>query len=187
MRFRSLLVVVFALAASSAWAQPGCRTVVLPELQNTPSTTESLIWIPPQSSAGIVYPFTYTVPANGVTTGVETLFYRLDAIPWGTGAAVYVSGAWRAVTRPIYVIPYQVLPTIAPPGVEPWWASRTQAFYTIWPDIRASWSGFDNYSVVLQPPRHGQSGEAWNVGIINGNDFPVPLHLQAFFRECVTP
>lgn len=160
---------------------------MLPALENTPSTTASEIWIPSRDVAGIVYPFTYVVPSNGVTTGVETLFFRLSAIPWGTGAAIFDGSAWRAVTKPIHILPYQVLPTTPVPGVEPWWASRTQGFYTIWPDVRSSWQVFDNFSVVLQPPRNGLTGEAWNVGIVNENPFPIPLHLQAFFRECVTP
>lgn len=190
----SKLLALFALIfwlAVPAVAQPGCRTVVLPELVNTPASISTTITVPPATQVGIYYPFTYSPPANGTTTGVETAFYRLVTTSVIVNDAQQVPRSVPFVQTPtgwqmfepesVHVWYYQTLPH--PPGItdaESIPYLRTQYHSTKLED-------FQNLSVVLQPPKNGQTGDGWTTGFLNFNSFPVLVEHQVFFRECVTP
>lgn len=176
---RALCVLCLGLLAlpTPAAGQPGCRTVVFPALENSPTQIATVVTVPPTS---LVYPFNYVVPDQGLTTGVETVFHRL--VTRNRGAEIWTGTAWRPyVEESVHVLYYQVLPY--PVGTDeagtiPY--LRTQHHSTRLEE-------FQNLSVVLQPPKGGRVGEGWNVGVWNANAFPIQLELQVFMRECVTP
>lgn len=182
------------LLAASSEAQPGCRTVVLPELTNTPNEIATRITVP--GGGQVYYPFVYAVPAGGVTTGVETAFYRVVTVPITLYEMAFSGGAQTLIPR---VVPFVPTPTgwaIFPPeSLHVWYYQTlphppTSVDAETIPYLRTQYHStkledFQNLSVVLQPPKNGLSGEAWLSGFANLNPWPIQVEHQAFFRECL--
>ncbi len=179
---RGFLFAVCLGLAVPAIAQPGCLTVMLPDLgpdDNVPLTggIATGFLVPPAASqlAGAFYPFTLYSEANGTTT-IEQFVGAKPKRVFSNVASIslvyWLSFYENALPMPLTFVGYKTLVNSVPLGTgEPTWAFRiTQKFDR----------PLDSQS--LSTPV--QLGEQWNVSIENPLPYPVWANLQIEARIC---
>ena len=196
---RWIVVVLCLLIPARAYAQPNCKSVIIPALSadqwGIPQTgiLHQIAWAEPPGSSEpfgrIVYPIFYNYPETATAVGLMTLMARtatfqgFELLSWGFQGLdphqVYVlgrSGAlypWRRDA--IRFVWYHTTDTRAPAGIEPTWA------YNITLEQGDSVGIHENLSVILQ--RY----EAVSLGVVmRARAYPEPIRVEVALhvREC---
>lgn len=188
------------LATSAAYAQPGCRSRVLPEppaaAWGVPTTLlgAQIVYaeppLPGELWGHIVYPLNYTFPTGATNVGlmyftaevptwygdtVNSWFPTTDGKPFYDPNKVYVwspAGPVEWLDKGITFEGYHILDDeLGPKGTENTWAFRaTQHF---------GQAASAPMSIVMQPH------ESWTVGVTNIRyKVPIMTMVQLHLREC---
>lgn len=162
---RPALVCLFLFAyAVVATAQPGCKTVYLPDLNPTEGVQQAAIAggyaIPPgvTQPAGAFYPVHLHSTAGGLVNIKQKVGEAWARERWFRNVTRISLVWWTSEFNPDYrfvLNGYQILPNAASAGVEPTWA-----YHEGIPLVKGADASF-NLSTPLQ------LGEDWNFSVLN--------------------